>query len=186
MINETCKIGYNYRIAKFKENEILKRFYAEHGGVGSEREIIEYVNGLIRAKSSLVRVSYYHNLVPNVFLYELAKRVGNVYTAYTLNTNKIVLGTDGTAAAAADTALKNEIIRSDFSLQSQTNAVSYLDKYFSASDVSGYTLLEAGVMSDAVDAIGGAGLLASRVVINESVSADESLTFNITFTFSNA
>lgn len=189
-ITENVKLRVNYFVTRVK-NKVLARWLklpvSEIAAGMHQAAAIEAIKQIRRlAPDKLSSVNYYHNLVPNVFLGEMAKRIGNVDTStYTFIANKIALGDDGTAVDAADTALGNETKRSDFSVRDAIGSVAYLDKFFGSIEVGGSIIQEIGIFVDGAAGVGSAGLLLSHVNANETMAATESLTINATITVAN-
>lgn len=191
-------IGQNYRFIHATEDQILnilaKRFpiptrshrqtwllslqrgtFAAKEWLNTIKEAPEFLKGL--------RISEYHNLVPNVLRYELASLISGTTVTPTFKANYFALGAGSTAPANSDTALQSESTRSAFTNRSSFNNIAYLDVFFPSSVVGGQTYTEAGIF---VDGTGSAnsGYLLSRVLINQTLGSNQTLTINCSLTIS--
>lgn len=128
-----------------------------------------------------VSLSKRHNLVPSVLRNELASLIAGNTVMPTFMANYMALGTDSTPAVDGNTALGAETLRALFTDRSSSGNVAALDAFFSSGQVGGNTYSEAGIF---VDGSAGAdtGYLLSRVIINEAMGANETLTINATIT----
>ena len=124
-----------------------------------------------------------HNLVPLVMREAMASiLIGSAVTP-TFEVKYMALGNDLTPPTNSDTTLGNETLRGLFTNRFAVDNVAYFDKFFSSAEVGGNTYLEAGMFVDGSGAAD-SGYLISRVIINEAISATETLTFNCTITIS--
>jgi len=127
------------------------------------------------------RVSEAHNLVPALLRNSLATLISGTTVAPTFKANYLALGDGETSPASGDTTLENETLRSDFDDRSAEENTAYLNVFFPAVDVGGNTYEEAGIF---VDGTGSAdtGYLLSRVLLEVSLAAAETLTINASIT----
>lgn len=145
--------------------------------------IVTVIGESLRLKKYGARVSEYHNIVPLVLRESFAMLISGTTVTPTFKANYIALGSGSASASNANTKLQTETIRGLFTSRSATSNIATLDKFFAATEVGGNTYNEAGIF---VDGSGSAdtGYLLSRVVINETMGATETLTINATFTIS--
>jgi hypothetical protein len=125
----------------------------------------------------------WHNIVPLVLRESLASLIVWNTVTPTFEANYFALGDDNTIATNADTTLWNETLRWTFTDRFSVLNVAYLDKYFSSAEVGWNTYLEAGVFVDWTASVDTWYLL-SRIVISETMAANETLTVNASFTIS--
>lgn len=154
---------------------------------GDENIIIFLTQELKNYKGNfkdLLVISEDHNLIPLVFRNELAKRIIWTFDK-TLEANYIWIWTDSTAATENDTQLWTEVLRGLFTRRTRTDNVAYLDKFFGSTEVAGLNLKEIWVFTDAT-ATANSWILMSKININESMGANETLTINISLTISSA
>lgn len=123
------------------------------------------------------------NIVPSLLRNSLATLISGTSVAPTFKANYLALGDGEAAPAAADVALDNETLRGTFDDRTAENNIAYLNKFFAAVDVGGNTYEEAGIF---VDGTGSAdsGYLLSRVLLEVSLAAAETLTINCSITVS--
>lgn len=149
--------------------------------------LFRYLNKFGRWKmeymKQYVKHQEWHNIVPLVLRESLASVIcGNTVTP-TFAANYFALGDDNTTPTNADTTLWNETLRWTFTDRFNIENVAYLDKFFSSAEVGGNSYLEAGVFVDGTWTANTWYLL-SRILITESVSINETLTINCSFTIS--
>lgn len=185
----------NYKIIRASYEEIAEYIVSSWGGAVKPRveNVIESLktNGWAvahwlhiskqKALPTSFRVGEYHNLVPSILRDTLAANIAGSTVTPTYKANYMALGDDGFAATNEDTTLYNETLRGLFTNRYSIDNVAYLDKFFSTAEVAGNTYNEAGVF---VDGSAGAntGYLLSRVIISETMGANETLTINASFT----
>lgn len=148
-----------------------------------ERMICRLMKSSMMSFRSEMTVWRGHNLVPNTLRYAFAGlTVGNTVLP-TFEVTRIAMGSGTTAPANTDTALETETIRGSLSDRSALNNVAYYDKFWNNSEVGGNTYKEVGLFVDGTD-VADSGYLFSHVAIDESPSANETLTINATMTVS--
>lgn len=130
-----------------------------------------------------IRVLQTHNKVPLVGLSEIAKAIA--WKTATVNANYIALGSGSTLPDTLDTILQTEFVRGGFTQVTRTNNITYLDKFFGSSEVGNKTILEAWVFMGATWTAN-SWVLLSRVNINEVTTANETMTINVSITFTSA
>lgn len=203
MINKVVDLVANYKITK-ATNETLAKIYLELKSIAinektiketikqiekwAEKVIIFLTEELKTYKGQFlheVKVIEEHNKIPNVLRYELAKLISGQTVTPTFKANYIALGNDATEPADTDTTLWNETLRGLFTKRSATNNVAYLDKFFWSTEVAGNTYLEVGTFVDGTATVD-TGYLLSRVNIDETMGANETLTLNVTITINSA
>ena len=84
-----------------------------------------------------------------------------------------------------DTTLSDETVRQLFTNRYSSGSTAYLDAFFASSVVAGNTYLEAGIFCDGT-ASADTGYLLSRILMDETLSPNETLTINATITIANA
>jgi len=133
--------------------------------------------------SKRARVITAHNLVPLIGRTEFAKAIlgetSNVVANY------IALGSGWNVPASTDTTLQTEFVRWTFSDTYYIDNVAYLDKFFWSTEVWSQTILECGIFMGATGTANSWTLL-SRVNFNEITTANETVTINVTITFTSA
>ncbi len=188
-IHEKGHFGAKYTFTKVHNDDLLgamenfyqKEFDAEKLKSGEYAKEAIKVLGVCR----IGRQKEYYNLVPNVLKYELATLISGTSVTPTFKVNKICLGDDATVVDYTDTALGNETLRTDFSDRYSQFNVAYLDKFYGSSEVGGNSYYEAGVFVDGTATVD-SGYLFSHLNINETMSANESLTINVSFTITDS
>lgn len=130
----------------------------------------------VKEKTGLRRVVDANNMVVNTGFAHITDRMkSNVPTPM----SHLAIGTDGTAATLADTALGAEILR-----KAATNITASVNQYIIETDIDGgeanTTWSEAGVFNAAA-----AGTMMNRIVFSFT-KAGEAVTLRFTFTFTNA
>ncbi len=154
---------------------------------GDEKIIIFLTENLKKYNwnfKNLLTITEDHNLIPLVFRNELAKRIIWVFDK-TLEANYIWVWTNATAATENDIQLWTEVLRGTFTKRSKIDNVAYLDKFFSSTQVSWYNLKEIWIFTDAT-ATPNSWVLMSKININESMGANETLTINVSITINSA
>lgn len=132
-----------------------------------------------------LRVIEVHNKIPAVLRNELAKLIAGQTVVPTFKSNYIALGTGSVAPADLDVKLGTETKRGLWTMRTATDNVAYLDKFFTSTEVGGMSFFEAGAFVDGTASVD-TGYLLSRVLVNLSISATETLTVNATFTLNSA
>lgn len=203
MINKVVELAANYRITK-ATNKTLAKIYLELKSIAiNEKNIIKTKKQIEKWVESIIifltenlrdyngnflneiKVIEEHNKIPNVLRFELAKLISGETVTPTFKANYLALGNDATPPANTDVALWNETLRGLFTKRSVTNNVAFLDKFFWSTEVAGNTYLEVGTFVDGT-ASTDSGFLLSRVNIDESMSANENLTINVSITINSA
>lgn len=124
-----------------------------------------------------------HNIVPLILREEFASLICWNTVTPTFSANYMALGSDNTTPTNADLTLGTETLRGTFTDRFNVENVAYLDKYFSSAEVWGNSYLEAWVFVDGT-ASADTWYLLSRIIIDETMSATETLTINASFTIS--
>lgn len=148
--------------------------------------IREFRNMTIMKASMLekhIKIRSWHNIVPLVLRESFASLICWNTVTPTFEANYFALWNDNTVASNADTILWNETLRWLFTDRYNIENVAYLDKFFSSSEVGWNSYLEAGVFVDGTWSADTWYLL-SRILITESMSVNETLTINCSFTIS--
>ncbi len=189
-LKEQKKFGAEYEVIKI-DDKVLMTFLSAYFGklfnlaelkAGKyQAEVIE----MLKAWKHIGKRKVYSNLVPNLLRYSLATMISGTAVTPTFQANKVCLGDDNTAVDYTDEELGNETLRSDFGNRYSQFNVAYLDKYFGSAEVGGNSYYEAGVFVDGT-AIADSGYLLSHVNIDETMTATESLTVNVTFTITDS
>lgn len=193
---QEVSLSTNYTIIK-ADNALLDLILIElwreipHPAVGRssilspehERTIIDALKHYNWKYKRFLKIRSGHNIVPLVLRETLASMiVGNTVTP-TFIANYLALGDGITTPTNNDVALANETLRWTFSNRFATDNVAYLDKFFSSADVGGNSYLEAWIFVDGT-ASADTWYLLSRILIDEVISVNETLSFNCTFTIS--
>lgn len=126
-----------------------------------------------------------HNIVPNIFRDELAKKIAWISTTCTFVANYIALWGDSSAPLHTDTNLWSETIRWTITNKYTADNVAYLDKFFSSAEVSGNTYLEAWIFCDGT-ASANTWFLLSKINMNETIWPNEVLTINCSIAINSA
>lgn len=122
-----------------------------------------------------------HNLVPLVLRAELASLIAGNTVTPTFKANYLALGSSATPPTNADTQLWSETLRGLFTDRRAVDNIAYLDKFFWSVEVGGNNYNEVGVFVDGTG-VANTWFLLSRININETMQALESLTINVTIT----
>lgn len=194
-------LRHNYTLSR-APTDAVARIVAWYGDLGTDvaPELLQSIENALRAPSARMRgivvkamkaareagflqesvkVTKTHNLVPSIFRNALANLFAGNTPGTTFEINELALGSDSTAATNADTTLGTEELRTAFTDKSAAANIASLDVFFSAAEVGGNTYSEAGAFADG-DGNPDSGYLASRVVINEPMGVNETLTVNVT------
>lgn len=127
------------------------------------------------------RVYYYENLIPTAGRAALANNLTNATPTVTpLRINFTSLGTGITAPANGDTQLQTEVFRKSTASHTNSNNVAFVTAFYTAPEVTG-TFREAG-LHIAATITPNSGTLFSRVAINITKTATETLTIDYTIT----
>lgn len=149
--------------------------------------LFRYLNNFWRWKMEYmkqhVKHQEWHNIVPLVLRSSFASLICWNTVTPTFNANYFALWSSNTTPTNADIKLWTETLRGTFTDRFSVENVAYLDKFFSSAEVGGNSYLEAGVF---VDWSGSADswYLLSRILITETISVNETLTINCSFTIS--
>jgi hypothetical protein len=118
-----------------------------------------------------------HNTICTVGKAAIANWLSNVSpTPATLYVNKVALGTNAAAPAAADTKLGTETYRNSVASETNASAVAYITGFFGATECSG-SYKEAGLFI-AGTAAADSGTLLSHVAINITKTTSDTLTID--------
>jgi len=129
------------------------------------------------------RVQTYRNLLPTVGRAAIANHLTSATPSpAALRINKTALGTGVTAPANGDTQLQTETFRKDTASATNSNNVGFVTAFYTAPEVSG-TFREAGLFINGTATVN-SGTLFSRVAINITKTASETLTIDYTLTIS--
>jgi hypothetical protein len=129
------------------------------------------------AKTGEIKRTYkYKNIIPTSGRSAIINRLCNVSPTYTLLANYVALGSGTNTPANTDTTLQTEVYRNLVASRDEDNNIGYITGFFSATETDG-TYREAGLFIDGT-ASADTGLLFSRVAINITKSATESLTLD--------
>lgn len=170
----------NYTMIKVDE-DILKEI-ADELSVPFE-EVYQHLKDYNGKFKEHVKITEDHNLVPSVLRDSLATLISGTTVTPTFKANYIALGSDSTAATNADTTLGSEDQRGLFTNRYSIDNIAYLDKFWSAAEVGGTTVVEIGVFVDGTATVD-TGYLLSRIITNETFTANETFTVNVEFTIS--
>lgn len=182
-------IKTNYTVIKV-DDEILVRIMAEVLKLPTEEisfkgklntEFHRFVPMVLKkykwVHQDKLKVYKGHNIVPNVLRYSLATLISGTTVTPTFKANKIAMGSGSTIPLNTDTQLQTETIRGDFSDRYAVDDTAYLDKFRSSAEVGWNSYQEVWVFVDATWTIN-TGYLLSRILINETMTATETLSIN--------
>lgn len=192
-MDKVFTIKANRRIVKLDIKK-LAGMISEAFGIDNKIDIItllkewstEYIDMALMLMRSYKWDGVYevHNIVPNVALQDLARRI--IWEEQTTFEAKyIALWSWNLAPIPWDIQLWSETLRDEFTNRYRVWNTAYLDKFFSTNAVAGDTYLEAGVFID-WDENENTWTLLSRILMNETVSANETLSINVSITFKSA
>lgn len=149
--------------------------------------LFRYLNQFGRWKmeymKKYVKHQEWHNIVPLVLRESFASLICWNTVTPTFEANYFALWSNNTTPTNADVKLWTETLRWTFTNRFNIENVAYLDKFFSSAEVGWNSYLEAGVFVDWTASVDTWYLL-SRILINESMSVNETLTINCSFTIS--
>lgn len=129
------------------------------------------------------RVFRKKNLIPTVGRAAIANHLtASSPSPSTLRANYTALGSGTNAPANGDTTLQTEVIRKQTGSATNANNVAYITAFYTASEGVG-THREAGIFI-AGTATADSGTLLSRIAINITKGATETLTIDTTITIS--
>lgn len=202
-VKDTMSLEPNYRLT-IASNETVARIYLETKKKKVSPQNIKTIIDILSDKSWVLRdeiarimtkysgpllancrIVETHNKIPNVYRYDLAKKIAWQTTASTLIANYIAVWSGTTAVADTDTQLATELVRRPFTDRTSDLNVSYLDVFFSAIEVGGLTINEIGSFVDGTGTAN-SGYLLSRALTNIVLSANETLTVNVTISLTSA
>lgn len=131
----------------------------------------------------LVSDNSYHNIVTDVGFTLLANNLAKQIPDNDPWLNVVAVGTGTNTPASTDTQLQTELER--VTTQSGTNDATkaYITGFYGHDEANG-TLKEVGLFADALVGTPDDGELFSRAAINETKSNTETLTVDVTITFS--
>jgi len=133
--------------------------------------------------SKTARVISVHNLVPLIWRTEFAKAL--LGETSNIVANYIAVGSGWNVPASTDTQLQTEFVRWTFNDTYYTDNVAYLDKFFWSAEVWNTTILECWIFMGWTATVNSWTLL-SRVNFNETTTANETVTINVSITFTSA
>jgi len=141
--------------------------------------LVKQLNSICKTK-----VIYADNLITTVGLTLLTNQLTSSSPTNDPQINYCAVGSGTTAPALGDTTLETETYRNLQASQTNASGVGYVTMFISATDDNG-TYREFGLFSDA-SAAADSGVLFSRLAINITKSAVQSLTVDWTLTITNA
>jgi len=128
------------------------------------------------------RVEKYKNIIPTVGRTMIANNLTDTSPDNTMLVSHVALGSGTNVPANGDTTLQTETYRNSVASRTNASNVAYVSGFFSATETSG-TYREAAVFSNGT-ASANSGVLLSRVAINITKSATETLTCDWVLTIS--
>lgn len=129
------------------------------------------------------RIKKFHNLLPTVGRTAIANNLSNASPSpANILINYGAVGTNSTAAANSDVQLGTEVARNPIASRTNSNNIAYITAFFAATEAVA-TLREAGLFINGT-ATANSGTLFSRVIINITKGATETLTLDWTITIS--
>lgn len=129
------------------------------------------------------RVFEYENLIPTVARTAIADHLSNASPSpASLRANYTALGTGTTAPANGDTQLETETFRKAIASQTKLNNIAYQTAFYTAAEAVG-THREAGIFINGTGTAN-SGTILSRVAINITKGATETLTIDYSITIS--
>lgn len=131
--------------------------------------------------SDKIQQRHWHNLVPLVLRAELASLIAGNTVTPTFKANYLALWTDSTPPNNSNTQLWAETLRGLFTDRRAIDNIAFLDKFFWSVEVGWNNYNEVWVFVDG-SAWVNTWFLLSRININETMQALESLTVNVTIT----
>lgn len=194
-IKEFPRIEANYRFIRASEQDIAEAIVqhanAKFWTVGEALRSLRENGDAVRVWFDILRaglpefasMNEYHNLVPAVLRNAMATLISGTTVAPTFKANYMALGSGSTPPTNADVALETETIRGTFGNRYAVDNIAFLNKFFTQGEVAGETFNEAGIFVDGTGAAD-SGWLLSRVLMNESIGATETLTVNASITIS--
>ena len=193
-MEKTVNFAVNYVFTKATD-EILAKIYAEANWISNWKNLLNWRGKLLKNIQKKIpdllrnykgkylkemEVKKGHNIVPAVLRNELASLISWNTVTPTFKANYIALWTGSITPTNADTKLETEVLRWTFTNRFSVDNVAYLDKFFSTAEVNGLTINECGVFVDWT-ASADTGFLLSRILMNETMASNETLTINATF-----
>jgi hypothetical protein len=129
-----------------------------------------------------IRISEYDNAITDVCLAMLAKRLGGA--GNDCNITYIAVGTGAyPATPKTSTTLTTELARKTVTAASYSGAQTLITGFFGASEGNG-TLTEIGLFGEDASASADSGTMINHASITETKSSSETLTAEITISFS--
>lgn len=172
----TQKINYTlHRMEQWVVDAILKEL-----GISIE-DFAEKIKTYKGKYSQHIHSRSGHNIVPLVLRAAMANKIAGNTVTPTFAANYLAMGNSAAVPTNADTQLGNETIRWLFTNRFAIDNVAYLDKFWSSVEVWGNTYLEAGIFVDG-SWTPNSWYLLSRIAINETMAATETLTVNASIT----
>lgn len=194
-IEKTINFATNYTVTKATD-KVLAKIYADaywifdwkkclnwHGKLlkSVQKKIPELLRNYKGKFSDQLQVWKGHNIVPSIIRNELALLISWSTPSTTFKANYMALWNWSLTPANTDLQLWNETVRWSITNGFSVDNTAYLDKFFSTAEVSGLTVTECGVFVDWT-ASANTWFLLSRILMNESMAANETLTINCTIT----
>lgn len=202
-IKSELDLAPNYRLT-IASDETIARMYLETKNKKVSPQNIKTVVEILKDKSGVLRdeisriVSSYtwhllsrcriieaHNKIPNVLRYELAKKIAGITVTPTFVANYLAVWSGVVAVSDTDTQLWTELVRWLFTQRTADLNTAYLDKFFSSTEVGGLTINEVGTFVDGTGTAN-SGYLLSRILTNITLSANETLTVNVSISLTSA
>lgn len=193
-MEKTVNFAVNYVFTKATD-ETLAKIYAEAKWIFDWKSLLNWRGKLLKniqkqipdllrnykgKHLNEIDVKKGHNIVPAVLRNELASLISGNTVTPTFKANYIAIWTGSTTPANTDTKLETEVLRATFTNRFSVDNIAYLDKFFSTAEVSWLTINECGVFVDWT-ASADTGFLLSRILMNETMASNETLTVNATF-----
>lgn len=130
--------------------------------------------------NKIKKIVEYNNLIPLVGRALIANNLSSNAPTNDPYANYVALGTGTTAPANGDTTLETEVYRNPTASATNADNIAYITGFFSAADCNG-TYKEAGIFCNGTG-IADSGILLSRVAIDITKSATETLTLDFSLT----
>lgn len=138
--------------------------------------IIDALTGVIK------RRHVYHNIIPTVGRELIANQLTAASPTNTPRVTHVALGSGTNVPANGDTTLQTEVYRNTAASRTNVSNVAYVTGFFSAVETTG-TYREVGLFCNGTGTVD-TGVLLSRVAVNITKSASETLTLDWTLTIS--
>lgn len=183
-IKQSVSLKGVYRIRKAKL-ETVEHFaldaqikaLCDQGKFSEAAPLIEKLNSICKVETTIIE-----NIVPTVGRTMIANNLTDSTPDNSMLANYIALGSGTNTPANGDTTLQTETYRNAVASRTNASNVAYITGFFSAVETSG-TYREAGIFCNGTGSAN-TGVLLSRVAINVTKSASETLTIDWTLTIS--